>query len=111
MAKPVVLTQPYEIVVRKPSGLARFCVRANNLDASSKMKLAPASYTLHDQDGTKWSKGVIRVKAKYTGGFSIMTVEADQITITVTNTDMMGTATPSDPVTVPVFVDDSADPP
>src|SRR5262245_5761915 len=109
---PVLLTVDYEIVLHKPSKSARFCVRANNLDASSTVEAWPPgnSWKLINQDKSQWSKGVIRVKVKYSGPFRAETIEADNITITVTNTDMVG-GTAQGTADVKVFVDDTPDPP
>jgi len=106
MAKPVVLTQPYEIVLHKGSGMAQFCVRAKNLDNTSTVTLAPSTWNLINQNNSHHAEGVIRVKAKYTGTY-VKEIEADQIQITVTNTDAMMMPDPSVPVKVPVFVDET----
>jgi len=109
---PIVITQPYEVSLHRGSRVARFCVRAFNLlgpPGSSRVEDWPpgSSWRLLHQDPPNVAKGVIFVIVRYTGAFPDDRPEADNITITVTNTDATGSSTPGSSAALPVYVDDN----
>jgi len=103
---PPVITSTNFAVRVKRSGKARFCIMANGLDDGSE----PISQT------TKWdvelrkldlSRGIMLCRGTYRGTFRRRTSEAENIIVTVTNTDALGDPQESRPVTIPVFTDDT----